>query len=431
MSNVIDGVSLNGTNYTIQDNSAQAAINEIGENIVQDTTGQRMADALELIALSHAGEIPQTINPRTIREITRAGLAPKYYDYGDQINVTWNNGTDDFVLPFDVVAFYPVVNKNGDTVPGLWLQSHYALEPISFDGNEAFYVSDDVLPAGTYHFSFGNTWGSNVVSGKSYQFALANAVPAGGQLLLGSESNTTSGLPDNAPSTWRVWTFATANDTTPIEKVLLEEGTDGTDLGTITNSIKYGTTGLNNLYRIAYGYNRWGQCAYRQWLNSDSINWWSSQNPYDHEPIQRSTYRGFMAGLPSDFLEIVEPVKITTALNTYSDSDIGTSEDTYDKFFLPSLEQEYIVPQLVGTEGGYWPYWKERLDLTSPQPQGASGTNPNHIRYAYNAISSAQLCRLRSAIRGYSPVWYVHSTGTASYGYAAHANRGCPACVIC
>ena len=128
---------------------------------------------------------------------------------------------------------------------------------------------------------------------------------------------------------------------------------------------------------------------------------------------------------------MIRPVKVTTALNTVSDSEIGTSEDVADKFFLPSLEQEYIVPQASGVEGAYWEYWKERLGLNSPQIQGGNGANPAHIRYAYENHTSAQYVRLRSASRGHaSNAWIVNTSGSA-YGYnATYANRPAPACVI-
>lgn len=172
----------------------------------------------------------------------------------------------------------------------------------------------------------------------------------------------------------------------------------------------------------------------RQWLNSGAAAgaWWSAKNVFDRPPQQLSTMRGFMAGFDDAFLNIIKPVKVTTALNTVTDSAIGTSENTFDTFFPASLEQEYIVPQLAGVEGEYWEYWKQRLGLSSPQVTGSAGTNPYHIRYAYNAKTSAQHVRLRSALRGgaYS-TWNVLTTGTAGSNYATDANRPAPACVIC
>ena len=375
-------------------------------------------------------------NYSDIKEIVQQGLADKVFRIGDQIITKWSDGTNEYDLPWDVVDIADVVNANGDTVPGLWLQAHWALPGVQFDASEAIYYAESGLPAGTYHFSFGETWGTNVVSGKSYQFALTQAVPAGGQIVVGTASSIyTWGAPDQNPSNWRVYTFSDFSSVTPIETVTPVEGTDGTDLGTMTSNIKYASSGINNLQRCGYGYNRWSQSAMRQWLNSSAAAgaWQSAQNVYDRPAQQLATMRGFMAGLSEEFVAVIDPVQVVTALNTKSDSDIGTTETTLDRFFLASLEQEYCVPQLAGVEGSYWPYWKERLELDAPQAWYQAGTNANHIRYLISNHSSAQNCRLRSASRGRAyDTWRVLTSGNVDgYGGAAAALPGVPACVIC
>lgn len=374
---------------------------------------------------------------REIAEIVRFGEAPNVFSAGDQIHVNWNNGTADYVLPFDIVHFGDVELGDGETVPGMFIQSHYALEAVQFDGNEAFYVNDTgaELPAGVYSIAMGNAWGTYVVKDKVYNFALENPIPVGGQLLLGTATSTTGALPDTDPSNWRVYLYASATALTETEKVSLSEGTGGTFLGTLSSSQKYGAAGLNNMHRSAYGYNRWSQSGLRQYLNSDKAAeaWWTPQNPYDRAPNEVKKKRGFLAGFDEAFLQIIQPVKVRTVLNTSSDTDLGNYEDTVDTFFPASLEQEYIVPQLANTEGVYWEYWKRRLGLSSPQVTGITGTNAAHIRYAYDAKSSAQSCRLRSAYRGsaYTP-WIVTTTGNAHTSYnATNASRSAPACVIC
>ena len=376
-----------------------------------------------------------------IAEIVRRGEASNVFNIGDQINVNWNNGQNDYVLPFDITHFGDVQLQDGETIPGMFIQSHYALDGVQFDQNEAFYVAPaGGMAAGTYHFTMGNSWGSNVVADKSYQFTLAESYAEGDLLQLGTASSETSGLPDTAPANWRVRTYK-ASGSTPAglaanatEIVTLSEGTGGTDLGTLSSSTKYGTSGLNNMQRAAYGYNRWSQSAIRQQMNSDAAagSWFTPQNPYDRRPDQLASLRGMKAGFEEGFLNILKPVKVTTALNTVSDTDIGASEDTFDMFFLASLEQEFIVPQASGVEGSYWEYWKMRLGLSSPQGTGGANANANHIRYAYNARTSAQHCRLRSAYRGNAYYTrYVVTSGSASNANAAYANRAVPACVIC
>ena len=374
-----------------------------------------------------------------IAEIVRRGEAPNVFNIGDQINVNWNNGQNDYVLPFDITHFGDVQLQDGETIPGMFIQSHYALDGVQFDQNEAFYVVPaGGMAAGTYHFTMGNSWGTHVVSGKSYEFTLAESYAEGDLLQLGTATSEVSGLPDTAPANWRVRTYK-ASGSTPAglaanatEIVTLSEGTGGTDLGTLSSSTKYGTSGLNNMQRAAYGYNRWSQSAIRQQMNSDAAagSWFTPQNPYDRRPDQLASLRGMKAGFDEGFLNILKPVKVTTALNTVTDDQIGASEDTFDMFFLASLEQEYIQPQASGVEGQYWEYWKRRLGLTNPQPTGQPF--PAHIRYAYNAKTSAQNCRLRSANRGYAYyTWYVHTSGYAGNGNATNAYRAAPACVIC
>ena len=372
-----------------------------------------------------------------IQAIVQAGEANKYFQFGDQIMVHYNDGSNDYDLPWDVVHFANVTLQDQSEVPGMFIQSHYAMQGVQFDASEAIYVATAAMAPGTYYFTIGTNWGTNCVSGKSYYFETTVEIPEGGQIVVGKNNDWyTWGAPDVNPSNWRVHTFANAASITPLDTNLtLTEGTSGTSLGTIASDIPYGTSNPNNLQRAGYGYNRWSQSGMRQWLNSgaEAGSWWSGKNVFDRPPQQLSSVRGFMAGFDEAFLNIIKPVKVTTALNTVTDSAIGASEDTYDTFFPASLEQEYIVPQASGVEGEYWEYWKQRLGLTSPQVTGSAGTNAFHIRYAYNAKTSAQYVRLRSAYRGIAyNTWFVYAAGSVSHGYyAATAYRPAPACVIC
>lgn len=416
--------------------------------LILDETGHLIVAGLDrqnfllsqLVAAESTATPVATLNE--IHEIVRSGEAANVFSIGDQINVNYNDGTNDYVLPFDIVHFGNVELHDGEIVPGMFIQCHYAMEGVQFDQNEAFYVvPEEGLAAGTYNIIMGNNWGSNVVKDKSYEFTLTESYVEGDLLQLGTASSEVSGLPDTAPANWRVRTYKKDGTTpasmaaTPTEILTLTEGSGGTNLGTLSSSTPYGTSGLNNMQRSGYGYNRWSQSALRQRLNSAAAagSWWTAKNPYDRRPNELATLRGFMAGFDGAFLNILKPIKVVTALNTVTDSGIGTSEITYDTFFPASLEQEYIVPQASGVEGEYWEYWKRRLGISSPQAQGSGGALAEHIRYAYNAKTSAQSCRLRSAFRGAAlSVWSVSTSGYAYYYNAATtANRCAPACVIC
>ena len=413
-------------------------LDETGKGIIAKLDRQNLLLS-QLITASGQATPVATLNE--IHEIVKAGEAPNVFAIGDQINVNYNDGTNDYVLPFDIVHFGNVELHDGEIVPGMFIQCHYAMEGCQFDQNEAFYVvPSGGLSAGTYNITMGNNWGSNVVANKVYEFTLTESYAEGDLLQLGKADSEISALPDTAPSNWRVRTYKKDGNTpasmaaSATEIVTLSEGTSGTSLGTLSSSTLYGTSGLNNMQRSGYGYNRWAQSALRQRLNSSAAagSWWTAQNPYDRRPNELATLRGFMAGFDEAFLNILQPVKVVTALNTVTDSAIGTSEITYDTFFPASLEQEYIVPQASGVEGEYWEYWKRRLGISSPQAQGSGGALAEHIRYAYNAKTSALYCRLRSAYRGYAyGVWSVLTSGYAYAYYATYANRCAPACVIC
>lgn len=78
---VIDGVSLNGSQYSIQDTAAQAAINEITDKIIQDATAQQIAkslreisDAQSIMTLIQGGVAPEGASISDIKELLSIGV---------------------------------------------------------------------------------------------------------------------------------------------------------------------------------------------------------------------------------------------------------------------------------------------------------------------------------------------------------------------
>lgn len=408
-------------------------LNSTGEKILAEM--QNQSELLEYIAAGSVGSIAD-LDYAAIRSIVQKGLASKRFAIGDQINANWTDASGNtYVWPFDVVQFGDVELESGETVPGMFLQAHYCSTiGVQFDQTEALYYCSEALPAGTYYFTIGTSWGTYCVSGTSYYFTTTEDIPAGGQIRIGGTSESTAwAAPDTAVANWRVYTYSSISATAALESGLtLTEGTEGTELGTTTSSIKYADSGINNLQRAGYGYNRWSQSGIRQYLNSRAAagSWWSPQNNFDRPPAQLTSYPGFMAGFDDDFLSVLGKVKVTTALNTVSDSEIGTQEDTYDTFFLASLEQQYITPQLSGVEGDYFEYWKRATGASSPVAQYVTGAFP--ITYALNAKTSAQDVRLRSAYRGDAyGAWHVYSAGYVGSSSASGAIRFAPVCVVC
>ena len=80
---------------------------------------------------------------------------------------------------------------------------------LVFDAAEALYYCSEALPAGTYNFTWNYATGS-MVNG-TYQFTLTEGVPAGGQIVLGTNSSST------AITSCKIKTYASPSSTSAIE----------------------------------------------------------------------------------------------------------------------------------------------------------------------------------------------------------------------
>lgn len=363
----------------------------------------------------------------SIAKIVRDGYGSSLLDIGDQLNIPWKDGEKEYTAPHDIVHFADVELKNGDVVPGMFLQWHFCTpDGVQFDAAEAFYYAETELAAGTYNIIVGENWGNNCKKNEQYQFTLTKPVPAGGQIA------GFYGMPDNTPDKWTVQTFTDANSTVAIETVKPTAGTNGTNLGTLTFA---GDGKLNGLQRTAYGYNRWSQSAIRQYLNSDQPagKWWKPQHKWDRPPAELATKNGFLCGYSEDFLKAIKPTKVRTVLNTTTDASVGTYEDTYDKIFLTSLEQEFITPQAAGIEGEAFEYWKQAVERSTKTPWYKDFVDGGHpITYNLSNKTTAQTVRLRSAYRhGANGTWYVSQSGGVSGSHAVSSGRFAPVCVFC
>lgn len=267
-------------------------------------------------------------------------------------------------------------HEDGSTHQGLWLGAKYAtVEDIQFDAPEGVTITaDDETVAEDGYFYCG-------ISGSTY--AMLNL---------------------------------SAGDAIPYSSY---------------DSVRKGILNHKDIYQ--YGYNRYLDSAYRQWLNSDAAagDWWESTHYGDNAPSQLASRAGFMAGLDSDFLEVIQPVKVQVAANTVTDG--GVTDVMYDRFFLQSVEEVYGSPQAPGIEGAYFPYWKDITGLDAPTNGSSSNTNAaRQIRRISAPSGSAVHVRLRSAYRGNSYyVWIVHSSGYFGYANLAYSSSAAlPACVI-
>ena len=379
-----------------------------------------MSSSLGVIARAQTGVVEE-MDYNGIKAVVAAGNAPAVFPVGTQLVNTYT-GKDGKVYdcPWDVVKTDDIAEgETGTTAPAMVLQMHYAsLEDIQFSAYQAFFVVPEAgLVAGTYNVKMGLDWGTNVKNGTVYQFTLTKNAPAGARLTGFYKA------PDTAPTSWKVYVYKDQNKSELLETCNVSAGSAGTNLGTF---LAKPNGNLNGLHPVGYGDSRWHKSAYRQYLNSDAAagGWWTPQDEWDMKPDQADTVPGFLAGFSDDFKAALTRVKVVTYGNTVTDD--GSAVVTYDKIFLPSLQEIYCSPQVSG-EGTYWPYWKERTGAKTPQALWQ--TYPLRITRDLAQRTVGRYVRLRSATRGRgNSAFSVYSSGFVSTWYALGAIRCAPAC---
>lgn len=415
--------------------STQVTATEVTEPIYLDETAKAngkkldqmtaallgMSSSLGVIARAQTGVVEE-MDYNGIKAVVAAGNAPAVFPVGTQLVNTYT-GKDGKVYdcPWDVVKTDDIAEgETGTTAPAMVLQMHYAsLEDIQFSAYQAFFVVPEAgLVAGTYNVKMGLDWGSNVKAGTVYQFTLTKNAPAGARL------TGFYNAPDTAPTSWKVYVYKDQNKSEPLETCKVSAGEAGTNLGTF---LAKPNGNLNGLHPVGYGDNRWHKSACRQYLNSDAAagGWWTPQDEWDMKPDQADTVPGFLAGFSDDFKAALTRVKVVTYGNTVTDD--GSAVVTYDKIFLPSLQEIYCLPQVSGEGTGYWPYWKERTGAKTPQDLWQ--TYPLRITRDLAQRTVGRDVRLCSARRGFGGITFsVSSSGYVGNWGAFRANRCAPAC---
>lgn len=379
-----------------------------------------MSSSLGVIARAQTGVVEE-MDYNGIKAVVAAGNAPVVFPTGTQlVNTYTSKDGKAYDCPWDVVQPDDTAEgETGTTAPAMVLQMHYAsLEDIQFSSYQAFYVvPDGGLVAGTYNVKMGLNWGNNVKTDTVYQFTLTKAAPAGARL------TGFYNAPDTAPTSWKVYVYKDQQKSELLETCSVTTGSAGTNLGTF---LAKENGDLNGLNPVGYGDNRWWKSAYRQYLNSDAAAgaWWQPQDKWDMKPDQADTLPGFLSGFSDDFKIALSRVKVVTYGNNVTDD--GSAVVTYDKIFLPSLQEIYCSPHVSG-EGSYWPYWKERTGAKTPQALWQ--TYPLRITRDLAQRTVGRFVRLRSAHRGTgSSAFYVSSSGSVSYWSGITAYRSAPAC---
>ena len=414
--------------------STQAPATEVVEPIYLDKTAKdngRKLDQMTAALLGMSSSLGVLARAQTsvveemdyngIKAVVAAGNAPAVFPVGTQLVNTYTaKDGKAYDCPWDVVKADDIAEgETGTTAPAMVMQMHYAdLEDMQFSAYQAFYVvQESGLAAGTYNVKMGLDWGTNVKNGTTYQFTLTKSAPAGARL------TGFYNAPDTAPTSWKVYVYKDQMKSELLETCNVSAGDAGMNLGTF---LAKPNGKLFGLHPVAYGDNRWWKSAIRQRLNSDlpAKQWWQPQDEWDMKPDQADTVPGFLASFSDDFKNALTRVKVVTYGNTVTDD--GSAVVTYDKIFLPSLEEIYCSPQVSG-EGTYWPYWKERTGAKTPQALWQ--TYPLRITRDLAQRTVGRGVRLRSALRtdGFH-AFNVLSSGSVSSWNAVSELRCAPAC---
>lgn len=379
-----------------------------------------MSSSLGVIARAQTGVVEE-MDYNGIKAVVAAGNAPVVFPTGTQLVNTYTaKDGKSYDCPWDVVQPDDTAEgETGTTAPAMVLQMHYAsLEDIQFSAYQAFYVVPEAgLVAGTYNVKMGLDWGTNVKTGTTYQFTLTKNAPAGARL------TGFYNAPDVAPANWKVYVYKDQQKSELLETCNVSAGSAGTNLGTF---LAKPNGNLNGLHPVGYGDNRWYKSAYRQYLNSDAPakEWWTPQDEWDMKPDQADTVPGFLAGFSDDFKNALTRTKVVTYGNTVTDD--GSAVVTYDKIFLPSLQEIYCSPHVSG-EGTYWPYWKERTGAKSPQDLWQ--TYPLRITRDLAQRTVNRDMYLRSANRATDCDSFITtSSGRIGLLYSIGALRSAPVC---
>lgn len=400
------------------------------DRLINHDDGLRIIEQLDKLNRLTAANIRHSIdfadlNWSKIEGFAHEGVFADLFEFGDQFVDTWTDKSNSaqYSFPWQFSTVRDVELKDGETLknrPVLGL--HYA-HPfgVQFSHQRAFLACPEGLSAGAYHFTIESSWGNNVKAGDVVRFVITQDVPVNGRIAGCYEA------PDQAKSNWKIYTYG-SDCKTIIEKITPTfEATEGdTDLG--IQKINKRNGNINSTEEMAYGWNRWKTSALRQYLNSDKDagQWWAPQDEWDIAPDQLTTKAGFLTGLPEDLKSILKETKIITYANTVNDG--GEMDITFDKVFIPSLEEIYANPQIKG-EGGAHEYYRRKAGTSSPLSQ--YGTYPQMITYAVENHTSPQSVRLRSANRGYAHnAWIVHSSGYVSHSSAHYAHRFSPLIII-
>lgn len=343
-----------------------------------------------------------------VQGLVRQNLHSKAMAVADQLETTRNEKT----LTFDILDFdkHTPSNKYLSRSLALGLHNVFTYGTIPFCASQLMYYTEGGLPAGNYKFTLDHAvYGGGTQYDGTYMFTLTQAIPADG----GFRHTNIGGYKTSYAQGDVIGNYITTYGVRPqraeVEKSVAVKVWDGTtactDLGTFTaRSLTYHTEAdtanggkRNFTERNAYGSNRWRDCVYRQWLNSDAeavpssdnttvSNWWKPATVFDRVP-GGAKLAGFLNGLDPEFVAVLGEIEVKTALCDCDKVDGATYDITHDKVWLQSMTEIFGSNNNGIAEGSQLAYWVGASDadrikyegstarywwLRSPYPTGAS-----------------------------------------------------------
>ena len=360
-----------------------------------------------------------------IRNAVRMGLGPTFFPVGYEFS-TYDSDTGTDII-WVVRAHDHHAAADSTLTHTMTLETKYVYSnangtyrEVQFCAPEALYYAEEGLAAGTYNFTWEYTIGA--MEAGTYQFTLAQAVPAGGQIVLGTKTSS------SAITSCKIATYGAIGGATAIESgVTVVTGSDGVSLGAISSTSSTAES-LNCLQYIISGSNNYAQSAARQWLNSAAAagSVWTPQTKFDRPPSWATTYNGFMYGLPEEFLAAVQPASIPCRTNPVveiasldgTEFTVNTVYTLEDKFFFLSR------PEIYGD-------WDDESIKDGTQLEYYADITTNAERIKRDAAGSACYCWLRSPSPNAARTVRLVNTNGSLYAYYSHFNyAAAPACII-
>lgn len=310
-----------------------------------------------------------------------------------QISVNYN-GTN---VAFDVLDYDRHDLVDTDTVKTMCVCSHDIIKygTIPFYASQLMYYTEGGLPAGNYKFTLDHAaYGGGTQYDGTYMFTLTQDIPADG----GFRHTNIGGYQASYAQSDVIGNYITTYGVRPkraeVEKSVAVKVWDGTtvctDLGTFTaRSLTYHTEAdtanggkRNFTERNARGSNRWRDCVYRQWLNSDAeavpssdtttvSNWWKPATVFDRVP-GGAKLAGFLNGLDPEFVAVLGEIEVKTALCDCDKVDGATYDITHDKVWLQSMTEIFGSNNNGIAEGNQLAYWVGASDADRIKYEGST-----------------------------------------------------------